>query len=280
MENAKRIFEVCDIVTVTTDALADYYIKKFGVEKNKIYKVPNYLPRWWVANKYNEEKISKRFDSLSERKPRLGFVSSTTHFDIFNRNGGVDDFTHVNSFVRDNVDKYDFIFIGGVPQQLHDLMKDNKITYIKGFDILNYPTELLKLDIDIVIAPLQDNVFNRCKSNIKFLEMGGLGIPCICQNLEPYRKYTDTLFDDEDDLSNMVDNLLGSKERYMDNVKLNHDIVYNGNEIKSGGWLLEDNINDWIKLYCINQKTLEFDVTQMVENSDSPLTSDGQLFEA
>ena len=55
-----------------------------------------------------------------------GFVSSTTHYDIFNRNGGVDDFTHVVSYVRENIDKYDFVFIGGVPQQLEDLHKDKK----------------------------------------------------------------------------------------------------------------------------------------------------------
>ena len=281
MDNAKNIFKACDVVTVTTDALANYYIKKFGVDKNKIYKVPNYLPKWWVANKYDEERIEQRFDSLSGRKPRIGFISSTTHYDIFNRNGGVDDFTHIIPFVKENIDKMDFVFCGGIPQQLKKEFEDDKITYIKGYDILNYPTEVVRLNLDLVIAPLQDNIFNRCKSNIKFLEMGALGIPCICQDLEPYRKYTDTRFDDVDDLSDMVHELLGSKDKYMDNVKHNYDVVYNGDSAKPTGWLLENNIQDWLKLYCINQKTLEFDVTEYVEG-DSMLNqpNDGQLFEA
>jgi glycosyltransferase involved in cell wall biosynthesis len=281
MENAKQIFKVCDIVTVTTDALADYYVKKFGVDKEKIYKVPNYLPKWWVANKYDEQSISNKFDTLKDRKPRIGFLSSTTHFDIFNRNGGVDDFTHIIPYVKDNIDKIDFIFVGGVPQQLKEEFEQGKITYIKGYDILNYPTEVIKLGLDLVIAPLQDNIFNRCKSNIKFLEMGALGIPCLCQDLTPYKKYTDTRFDDCDDLANLVEDFLGSKDKYMDNVKNNYDIVYNGNELKPKGWLLENNIEEWLKLYCINQKTLEFDITDIVEGKVMPTQpNNGQIFEA
>lgn len=282
MENAKQIFNVCDIVTVTTDALADYYVKKFGVAKDKIYKVPNYLPKWWIADKYNEEYISKRYDSLKERKPRIGFVSSTTHFDIFDRNGGVDDFTHIIPFIKDNIDKIEFTFIGGVPKQLAEEFKQNKITYIKGYDILNYPSEICKLNFDLVIAPLQDNIFNRCKSNIKVLEMGALGIPCLCQDLTPYKGYTETLFNDSDDLGTLVDSLLGSKDKYMENVKCNYNMVFNGNSTQPKGWLLENNIEDWLKLYCINQKTLEFDITDIVEGKVplAPSQASNQIFEA
>jgi glycosyltransferase involved in cell wall biosynthesis len=39
---------------------------------------------------------------------------------------------------------------------------------------------------DILIAPLLDNSFNRCKSSIKFLEYAWLGIPGVYSRLEPY----------------------------------------------------------------------------------------------
>lgn len=41
---------------------------------------------------------------------------------------------------------------------------------------------------DIAIAPLEDNVFNRCKSDIKFLDYGILGLAGIYSDVPPYRE--------------------------------------------------------------------------------------------
>lgn len=43
------------------------------------------------------------------------------------------------------------------------------------------------LSIDVGIAPLLDNEFNRCKSDIKFQEYSALGIPGLYSDLPPYR---------------------------------------------------------------------------------------------
>ena len=40
---------------------------------------------------------------------------------------------------------------------------------------------------DFAIAPLADGEFARCKSDIKFLDYGILGIPAICSDVEAYR---------------------------------------------------------------------------------------------
>jgi len=42
--------------------------------------------------------------------------------------------------------------------------------------------------LDVAIAPLALHDFNRCKSPIKLLEYGALGIPVICTDIEPYRE--------------------------------------------------------------------------------------------
>lgn len=44
---------------------------------------------------------------------------------------------------------------------------------------------------DFGIAPLEDTVFNNSKSNLKLLEYGALGLPCVASNNGPYREMRD-----------------------------------------------------------------------------------------
>lgn len=42
-------------------------------------------------------------------------------------------------------------------------------------------------DVDILIAPLEDNRFNRAKSELKVIEAGAYSIPVVCSDVEPYK---------------------------------------------------------------------------------------------
>jgi glycosyltransferase involved in cell wall biosynthesis len=50
-----------------------------------------------------------------------------------------------------------------------------------------FATYAAQLDIDVGIAPLVDNGFNRCKSDIKFQEYAALGVPGVYSDLPCYR---------------------------------------------------------------------------------------------
>lgn len=64
-------------------------------------------------------------------------------------------------------------------------LADNfKADYINALDVHNYG--LLYDQFDIAIAPLEDNKFNRCKSNLKIIEAGMKGLPIFVQNIHPY----------------------------------------------------------------------------------------------
>jgi hypothetical protein len=52
-----------------------------------------------------------------------------------------------------------------------------------------YPQKLASLDLDLAIAPLENNQFNDCKSNLRLLEYGACGYPVICSNS---RAFTDS----------------------------------------------------------------------------------------
>lgn len=51
-----------------------------------------------------------------------------------------------------------------------------------------YPIKLNNLRLDIAIAPIKNDLFNRCKSEIKVLEYGALEIPVVASKVAPYER--------------------------------------------------------------------------------------------
>lgn len=258
--NITSILSMMDFVTVTTDELKDYTSSKFNCDFSKIMVIPNYLPKWWIDNKFDDNSVSKRWDS-NKKKRRIGIVASSSHFDMNNQNGGIDDFTHILPFIIENRHKYEFVFVGGMPQQLIPYAKANEIKNARGFDILNYPNGVSNLNLDAIIAPLHDNAFNRCKSNIKLLENWALGIPVICQDLPIYSKFVgkDYLFNNSDDLKKRVEWLFADKHRYTTNVRKHYEILTKGNDLAPNGYWLESNIKMHHDMYRLPKKTIKMD---------------------
>lgn len=112
-------------------------------------------------------------------------------------------------------------------------------------DIADYADTLNGLKLDLMVIPRRDEYFNRCKSNIKFLEASCLHIPCIAQGfndkMSPYEV-------DPEDAEHMVivtDNkkwmealepLIANKElrRYMGDKA--HDYVIRKYSIENNIW--------------------------------------------
>ncbi|CDG38615.1 MULTISPECIES: glycosyltransferase [Asaia] len=60
---------------------------------------------------------------------------------------------------------------------------------VKRVNELSYPAYLEALSkADIAIAPLEETLFNDCKSNIKFLEAAILSLPSICSPTDTYKR--------------------------------------------------------------------------------------------
>ena len=70
-----------------------------------------------------------------------------------------------------------------------ELLEHPGVTWVplNILDYAEFANYLVQQKCDIFIAPLLDNLFNRCKSQIKFLEYSVLGVAGVFSRLEPYK---------------------------------------------------------------------------------------------
>ena len=52
-DNIRYMLNACDLVTVTTSYIKDYYNRRYGVPLEKIVAVPNLLSRMWFGDRYD-----------------------------------------------------------------------------------------------------------------------------------------------------------------------------------------------------------------------------------
>jgi glycosyltransferase involved in cell wall biosynthesis len=150
-----------DRLIVTTQTLADHY-KKYV---DDVHIVPNTLGPQWVGLRRPPETRSRL---------RVGWVGAGQHHG---------DLELINHVVRELAAKVDWVFMGMCTDEIKPLLKE-----FHGFvSIGDYPKKMSELDLDIALAPIEDNFFNRCKSNLRLLEYGAMGWPVVCSDVFPYQ---------------------------------------------------------------------------------------------
>ncbi len=273
MKNVSMMMQQSDFILVTTEYLKNYYVTKFGVDPKKTLVIPNYLPKWWLGQYYDLQRSLNNYDK-NKKKPRIGVIASSTHYDIHNKNDGIDDFTHIIPFIKRTMDKYRWVFVGCVPQQLQSPEFKGKFDLVRGENIMNYPDLIGSINCQVIVQPLLNNEFNRCKSNIKFLEAAALGTPLIAQRLNIYEPYTDLLFDDSAELQEQLDNVLSSRDKFKSIIKKQRKELDNGRGGK--GWWLENNLEDWAQFYRLTKKCLNIDLNLILEQEKQQETQKEQ----
>lgn len=244
----QEMMEMCDEMTVTNESMRQYFLAKTN-QKN-ITVVPNYIPRLWAGGIYDKKQTSHLFDK-NQKKPRIMYAGSSSHFDLKLKNNQVDDMSHVVKQIISSIDKYSWVFLGGVPHALKRYVEQGKIETHPWTHLYDYPYRIKQLKVNAMIAPLANNVFNRCKSDIKFLEASACGIPIICQNICTYNNICKQVFTTGDEMLQELDKLFSSKKKYMKIVESNYNTV-------SARWLeLESNRNKFLEVYNYPYGSLE-----------------------
>lgn len=220
-ETSEQIMKLCDEITVTNEFMRDYFREKTG--KREITVIPNFLPRWWIGNYFNPQKVNKNFDTY-RKKPRVLYAGSGAHFDIEGRANHKDDFEHVVKSIIDTRKEFQWIFIGAFPKALQSYIMANEIEFHPWQKFYDFPQKIYDLDIQMLVASLQDNNFNRCKSDIKFIEACMFGLPIACQDMVTY-KDAHIKFKTGEEMIDCLRKTLKNSKSYRDDIYLRRKVA-------------------------------------------------------
>ncbi len=164
----ENMMRVSDLVTVSTEPLREKY-RKYN---DNIICVPNRLSKFLFGDPV--------FNHTGNDTLKILYAGSDNHFAEKGKGG---DFPEdLIRFILEG-DNYDWNFIGGCPGELRE---GDLVTRHGWKSMLGLYDYIRSLDVDVYIAPLEKNEFNRSKSNIKALEAIALGIPIVATKWGPY----------------------------------------------------------------------------------------------
>ncbi|MEW9572824.1 glycosyltransferase [Rhodanobacter sp. Si-c] len=162
MKSLRKSVALTDRFVVSTAPLAE----AFADLHSDIRVVQNRLPVDWWGDVRGERRKGA--------KPRVGWGGGGSHRG---------DLELIADVVRDLADEVEWVFLGMCPEKLRPHVHE----FHQGVPIALYPAKLASLNLDLALAPLEDNLFNACKSNLRLLEYGACGFPVICSDIVCYR---------------------------------------------------------------------------------------------
>lgn len=234
------ILKIADMAIATTEFLAD----EFRAINPNVFVLPNCI------DPMDEE--PKRENDTG--KYRIGFIGSVT---------SNDDYLHIKEDIMKLDERGDVtIVVFGIKQRSgvilgaynedHEFWSTLKnVEWQSYVPITEYYHTIAKLKLDLAIIPRKDSYFNRCKSNLKFLECSLLRIPVIAQGYEDGLSPYQVNPEDKDHLELVMPNenwydrivsLLEDKEKRTKMANEAHDYVVRNYNIKNNAQKWEEAI--------------------------------------
>jgi len=220
-----------DALTFTTTVLK----QALGAFNQNIVVLPNYLD----ADLWQFRRPVLR---AQDAPINILFMGTPTH---------IPDLNGISEALRGTARRFGykvrFTFFGAQPPEgLADIAQ---VAYhpVRSFDYRQFQQEFRQLEADIALAPLQDNLFNRCKSAIKFMEYSALGLPGVYAALPPYAAAV------QDGVNGFLagdaqawENKLGA---LIEGPGLCLQMAENAQEDIRRKWLAQDHAAEWSKAY-------------------------------
>lgn len=168
----KTILELADVVQCSTPEVEKAVLKNTTPRRTSVF--PNMV----------------RFDHY----PQVDIVKDTSRIRILWQGGSAhyEDWFPLKEAIGNVSRKYpevDWIMWGANYSWVNELIPPDRITYLDWCPYQEYKLRLCMAGHDISLAPLTDNVFNRCRSAIKWYEASVLKTPAatLAQNTGAYK---------------------------------------------------------------------------------------------
>ncbi|MGF6690213.1 glycosyltransferase involved in cell wall biosynthesis [Metapseudomonas resinovorans] len=162
LKSLRRGLGFVDRFVVSTQPLAE----AFAGMHDDILVVENRLPVGWWRGLQGQRRVSA--------KPRVGWAGGSSH---------TGDLELIEDVVKELANEVEWVFFGMCPDKLRPYIHE----YHGGVAIELYPAALARLNLDLALAPVELNLFNECKSNLRLLEYGACGFPVICSDIRCYQ---------------------------------------------------------------------------------------------
>ncbi|MEJ2710751.1 MAG: glycosyltransferase [Anaerolineales bacterium] len=115
------------------------------------------------------------------------------------------------------------------------------------FEYAQFAAGFLQQDYHIVIAPLRETLFNRCKSAIKFLEYSALGAPGVYSRIDPYAGVVE--HGENGFLASNLEEWQAYLSRLIEDPDLRRRMGAKAQETVRERWLLSQHAQAWTRLY-------------------------------
>lgn len=173
-------FELSDAIICSTSFIMDKLREIEQLREKPYYVIPNSI----------DFAIWDNLKDVPSRKPegliRIGYTGCGNH-------GG--DLSMIKEPLLAILNEFHNVeFIWSVPMKdPHDPSKDFVLDHPRArminswYTMMEYPQAIKNWGMDIGVAPLIDNNFNRAKSNLRWLEYSALSVPCVASNVQPFK---------------------------------------------------------------------------------------------
>lgn len=240
-ETVDEALGIADLVTCSTEFLAEEYRK---LNKNVIV-LPNCIdPFLFDEPLYNETDVV-----------RIGITGSI---------GVTNDLNVAEPIIRhyENDPRVRLVFFSLPPRDEDEMMRQIYAAEYEFLDTINvewhpfeqlpgYFQKLNELRLDMMIIPRDDSYFNRCKSNIKFLEASMCGIPVVAQSFPDGKSPYEVNPQDKEhlllatDTASWIENI----ERLIADKELRRSMGQEAREYVTDTYSIERNGHLWLEAY-------------------------------
>ncbi len=239
MDDEKAYWMQCMIrdnawISTTTPDLADVFRKRRKHHKDTVFVNPNYI---------SDDYKHPGFDNKD--RIVIGYFGGASHYQDLHE-------THVAEALERLMHENKKVYFRSVGMPLDKYIPRARYSFEEGKRGNGWVKEIYPtLNFDIAIAPLDDNIFNQGKSNIKWQEATRAGSAFVASYIGPYRRLpTDTALLAQ----NSAESWYKTLKKLVDDVEYRKRLVGNAKVELAVNWRLEDH---WMQYRDMFQKVYD-----------------------